>query len=90
MSKLQDRRKAAGLSQSKLADKVPMSVRTLQHLEAGSLDINKAAAITVWRLAVVLECQVEDLLEFPEDRASQELDSDVYPEAPPSSGYLTR
>ena len=64
MSKLQDRRKAAGLSQSKLAANVPMSVRTLQHLEAGSLDINKAAAITVWRLAIALGCQVEDLLEF--------------------------
>lgn len=67
MSKLQDRRKAAGLSQSKLAAKVPMSVRTLQHLEAGSLDINKAAAVTVWRLAVVLDCQVEDLLELDDE-----------------------
>lgn len=67
MSKLQDRRKAAGLSQSKLAAKVPMSVRTLQHLEAGSLDINKAAAVTVYRLAVVLECEVVDLLELDDE-----------------------
>lgn len=65
--KLQDRRKAAGLSQSQLAAKVPMSIRTLQHFEAGTLDINKAAAITVWRLAVALECQVEDLLEFDDE-----------------------
>ena len=67
MSKLQDRRKAAGLSQSQLAAKVSMSVRTLQHLERGSLDINKAAALTVWRLAVALECQVEDLLELDDE-----------------------
>ena len=67
MSKLQDRRKAAGLSQSQLAAKVPMSVRTLQHLERGSLDTNKAAALTVWRLAVALECRVEDLLELDDE-----------------------
>ena len=64
MSKLQDRRKAAGLSQSQLAAKVEgLTVRTLQYYEQGALDINKAAAIIVWRLSVVLECQVSDLLE---------------------------
>lgn len=73
MSKLQDRRKAAGLSQSKLAAKVPMSVRTLQHLEIGSMDINKAAALTVYQLAVALGCQVEDLLEIPESDDESEV-----------------
>ena len=68
-NKLQDMRKAAGMTQAQLAEKVPMSVRTLQHLERGSMDINKAAAVTVWRLAVILDCQVEDLLEF--DRADE-------------------
>lgn len=67
MSKLQDRRKAAGLSQSQLAAMVPMSVRTLQHLERGSLDINKAAAMTVYKLARALKCDVRDLLEFLRD-----------------------
>lgn len=66
-NKLQDRRKAAGLSQSQLAAKVPMSVRTLQHLERGALDINKAAAVTVYRLAVVLDCEVVDLLELDDE-----------------------
>lgn len=64
MTRLQYRRKAAGLSQSQLADAVQMSVRTLQHLERGSLDINKAAAMTVYKLARVLNCEVRDLLEF--------------------------
>lgn len=65
MSKLQDRRKAAGLSQSQLAAKVEgLTVRTLQYYEQGALDINKAAAIIVWRLSVVLDCQVSDLLEI--------------------------
>lgn len=68
-NRLQDRRKAAGLSQSQLAAKVPMSVRTLQHLERGALDINKAAALTVYRLAIVLECQIEDLLELDDEES---------------------
>ncbi len=73
MSKLQDRRKAAGLSQAQLAEKVPMSLRTLQSLEGGRNDINKVAAMTAYRIAVVLDCQIEDLLEF--DRLDE--DSEV-------------
>ena len=69
--KLQDRRLAAGLSQAKLAAKVPMSVRTLQHIECGKNDLNKAAAITVYRIAVALGCRVEDLLDIedPDDES---------------------
>lgn len=64
MSKLQDRRKAAGFSQSQLASKVEgLTLRTLQYYEQGALDINKAAAIIVWRIAVALGCEVPDLLE---------------------------
>ena len=64
MGKLQERREAAGLSQSQLANMVEgLSLRTLQHYEQGSRDINKAAASTVHRLAVVLGCTVEDLLD---------------------------
>ena len=63
-NRLQDRRKAAGLSQAQLAAKVPMSLRTLQALEGGRNDINKTAALTVYRIAVVLDCQIEDLLEL--------------------------
>lgn len=65
MSKLQAHRKAAGLSQSQLAAKVEgLNLRTLQYYEQGALDINKAAAITVYRLAVALGVPVEDLLEL--------------------------
>ena len=69
MSKLQDRRKAAGLSQSQLAAKVPMSVRTLQHMECGRNDINKAAALTVYRIATALGCRMEDLLDIEENES---------------------
>ena len=64
MSKLQDKRKAAGLSQSKLAERVGVSFRMIQHYEQGSLDINKAAAETVYRLAKALNCSIEELLEL--------------------------
>jgi transcriptional regulator with XRE-family HTH domain len=63
LSNLQEKRKAAGLSQRQLADRVGMSVRTLQYYEQGALDFNKAAAETAYRLAVALECSVEDLLD---------------------------
>ncbi len=65
--KLQEKRKAAGMSQAQLAGRAGLSVRTLQHYEQGLLDFNKAAAATVWRLARALGCQVEDLLILDED-----------------------
>jgi transcriptional regulator with XRE-family HTH domain len=65
MSKLQDRRKAAGFSQSQLAARVEgLSLRSLQHYERGAMDINKAAALIVWRIAVALGCEVVDILEI--------------------------
>ena len=65
MSKLQERRKSAGLSQSQLAAKVDgLSVRTLQSYEQGLRDLNKAAITTVRDLAAALGCTVEDLLEI--------------------------
>ncbi len=64
MSKLQDRRKAAGLSQSELARKAAVPVRTIQHFEQGTMDINKAAVVTVLQLAEALGCEIQDLLEL--------------------------
>lgn len=72
MSKLQAKRKAAGLSQSQLAGLTGLSVRTLQHYEQGLLDFNKAAAVTVWRVARALECRVEDLLDLGDEMDSLE------------------
>lgn len=67
-TKLQARRKAAGLSQSQLAAKVEgLTLRTLQYYEQGASDINRAAAIIVYRLAQVLGCGVADLLEIEEE-----------------------
>ncbi len=64
MSKLQDARKAAGLSQSKLAEISGVSVRMIQHYEQGAKDINQAAAITLYKLSKSLNATIEDLLEI--------------------------
>lgn len=53
----------SGLSQSELAEASGVNVRMIQHYEQGVKDINRAAALTVYRLAQALECTVEDLLE---------------------------
>lgn len=64
MSKLQDARKAAGLSQSKLAEASGINLRILQYYEQGKNDINKAQALTVYKLARALNVNIEDILEI--------------------------
>lgn len=65
MSKLQQKRKAAGYTQRELATRSGLSIRTLQYYEQGVLDIDKASASTVYRLALALGCTMEELLTFP-------------------------
>ena len=52
----------AGLSQSKLAEASGVNPRMIQYYEQGARDINKAEALTVYRLAQALGCNMEDLL----------------------------
>lgn len=61
--KLKDKRESAGMSQSELAQASGVSVRMIQHYEQGVKDINKAAAITVKRLADALGVKMEDIIE---------------------------
>lgn len=53
----------AGLSQSELAARADVPVRTIQQYEQRQKDINKAQAVTLLRLARTLNCKVEDLME---------------------------
>lgn len=64
MAKLQELRKAAGYTQRELAARAGLSIRTLQYYEQGVLDINKASASTVYRLALALGCKMEELLDL--------------------------
>ena len=63
MTQLQLRRQGAGMSQSELADRAQMSVRTLQALEVGARNIDKVSVLTALKLARALECNIEDILE---------------------------
>ena len=62
-TQLQQLRKKAGFTQIELANKVGISFRAIQQYEQGGKDLNKAAAQTVRRLALVLGCSMEDLID---------------------------
>ena len=62
-SNLQRIRKASGMTQNKLAEASGASLRMIQLYEQRKQDINKAQAITLTRMAHVLGCAAEDLLE---------------------------
>ena len=62
ITKLQQKRKEAGLSQSQLAAKSGVPLRTLQHYEIGDKDIRKAAVETVLALAEALGCDLKEIL----------------------------
>lgn len=64
MTNLRERRTKKGLSQSELAKLANVSYRTLQDYDQGAKDINRTAAITLFRIAKALDCKIEDLLEL--------------------------
>ena len=65
-TQLQLRRQGAGMSQSELARKAEISVRTLQSLETGARNIDKVAVLTALKLAKALGCSIEDILDWSE------------------------
>lgn len=66
MSKLKNMRQAKGLSQSQLAEKANMNVRTLQHYEQGSKIFDHARIDTILRVCLALNCKFEDIVENQE------------------------
>ena len=62
-TKLRELRKLSGLTQAELADRSDTSLRAIQAYEQRTLDIAKAEAGALWRMARVLGCTVEDLME---------------------------
>ena len=68
---LQERRLAAGLSQSQLATASDIPVRTLQQYEQRQKDINRARADYVEALARALCCLPADLLEHRASAAAE-------------------
>ena len=55
-------RKAAGLSQSQLADLAGIKVQVLQQYERGARDINGAKLPTLLKICNALECRLADII----------------------------
>ena len=62
MSRLKDMRETRSMTQKELAERSKVSIRMIQHYEQGQKDINQAAAITVAKLAIALDCNVLEIL----------------------------
>ena len=56
-------RTAYGCTQAELAKRSGVSLRSIQMYEQKNKDINKASVYSVYRIAKVLGCRIEDLLE---------------------------
>lgn len=56
-------RTAYGCSQSELAERSGVGLRSIQMYEQRNKDINKASADTLYRLSIALGCTMEDLIE---------------------------
>ena len=63
MNKLKAKRQEVGLSQSQLADKAHLNVRTLQHYEQGSKNFDHTRLDTLLRVCLALNCKMEDIIE---------------------------
>ena len=61
-TKLKRIREARGLSQSELAKLSGVSLRSIQMYEQRGNDIDKAQGQALYKLSVILGCQIEDLL----------------------------
>lgn len=66
MSKLKTKRMEAGLSQSQLAEKTGINVRTLQHYEQGSKIFDHARLDTLLKICTALNCGLTDVIENSE------------------------
>lgn len=62
-TRLKSIRKASGLTQKALAERSGVSLRMIQLYEQRNKDINKAGALSLSRLARVLGCEIDDLME---------------------------
>ena len=66
MTNLQRIRKERGLTQKALAEQSGVSIRMVQFYEQGLKDINKASAITVYKLACALTVEMGAIMELQE------------------------
>ena len=63
-TRLKRQRELCALTQEELAERVGVSLRSIQMYEQRQKNINRASAETVYRLACALHCSMEGLLQF--------------------------
>jgi Helix-turn-helix. len=67
MSKLQEMRNRAGLSQKDLAERSGVNFRAIQDYEQKHKNIDGAKIGTLAALSVALGCKISDIMENPEN-----------------------
>lgn len=65
-TKLKTMRELKGLSQAQLAEQSGIHIRTLQYYEQGVLDFNHCKIEKIFSVALVLNCDIEDILDNEE------------------------
>lgn len=66
MTKLKEMREKFGMSQSQLAEKSGIYIRTLQYYEQGQMDFDHARIDKIISAAIALNCNLSDLITDPE------------------------
>lgn len=64
-TRLKAARLKSGLSQSQLAEKADLNLRTLQAYEQGSKTFDNARLETILKVALACGCRLEDIIENP-------------------------
>lgn len=64
ISKLKLLRKSNGLTQKELSDATGIPLKSIGNYEQHVRDLNKASSIIVYKLAIALNCRMEDLIEI--------------------------
>lgn len=67
MSRLQEMRTRAGISQSELAKRSGVGVRLIQDYEQKHKNIDGAKIATLAALSRALECRITDIMENPDN-----------------------
>lgn len=66
MNKLKTMREKKGMSQSQLAEASGLNIRALQYYEQGRLNFNHCKIEKVFKVALALDCDIEDILDDPD------------------------
>lgn len=61
--KLKEIRRTKGLSQSQLAKKAGLNIRTLQYYEQGVKSFDRARLTTILKCAIALDCRIDEIIE---------------------------